>query len=206
MTTTSKSAATDLELVNAIKSEDRIKSDRAFNALFNKYHTTMVYHFRGLVKDEETANELVLEAFAKVSTKLGTFDKDASVFSTWLFKLTKNTFIDNLRKKKEEAISISDLATQSNDDNSPVEYDIASDEQTPEEKLMVKERDKKMAEIINKMKNAELREVIKMRFFDGMSYEEMSVATQRPLGTIKAFVFRAKEILKEDFQNAHISL
>ena len=72
----SKSALADLELVSAIKSEDKRTSDKAFTALYKKYHDSMLFHFRGLVKDEETAREIVLVAFQKVSENLEKFDNN----------------------------------------------------------------------------------------------------------------------------------
>jgi RNA polymerase sigma-70 factor (ECF subfamily) len=202
----SKSAATDLELVEAIKSEEGKKREAAFNALFKKYNDSMVFHFRGLVKnDEEVARELVLEAFMKVNTNIEKFNKETAVFSTWLFKLTQNLFIDRLRKKKEETISLSDMATY-DEESHTIEFDIASEDGTPETEILLKERNRKINNIINTMENPELSEVVKMRFFDGMSYEEISATTGKPLGTVKAFLHRAKLLLKNDFEKANISL
>jgi RNA polymerase sigma-70 factor (ECF subfamily) len=140
----SKSAATDLELVEAIKSEEGKKREAAFNALFKKYNDSMVFHFRGLVKnDEEVARELVLEAFMKVNTNIEKFNKETAVFSTWLFKLTQNLFIDRLRKKKEETISLSDMATY-DEESHTIEFDIASEDGTPETEEKIKEDTKEV--------------------------------------------------------------
>lgn len=202
----SKSAATDLELVTAIKEAEGRKKEAAFNALFKKYNDSMVFHFRGLVKNnEEVARELVLEAFMKVSTNIEKFNQETAVFSTWLFKLTQNLFIDRLRKKKEDVISLSDMATY-DEESHTIEYDIASEDGTPESEILLKERNKKVNTIINAMENPELAEIVKMRFFDGMSYEEIVVATGKPLGTVKAFLHRAKQVLRKDLERANVSL
>ena len=201
----SKSAAIDLELVEVIKGKDKKASEKAFNVLYKKYHDSMLFHFKGLIKDEEDAKELVLEAFMKMNTNLEKFNQETAVFSTWLFKLTQNLFIDRMRKKKEDIVPLSDLAFFDEEDYT-IEYKIESKDGTPESALIAAERNRKMNDIINTMDNKELSGVIKMRFFEGMSYEEISKATGKPLGTVKAFLHRAKEILKEEFVKANISL
>ena len=201
----SKSAAIDLELVEVIKGKDKKASEKAFNVLYKKYHDSMLFHFKGLIKDEEDAKELVLEAFMKMNTNLEKFNQETAVFSTWLFKLTQNLFIDRMRKKKEDIVPLSDLAFFDEEDYT-IEYKIESKDGTPESALITAERNRKMNDIINTMDNKELSEVIKMRFFEGMSYEEISKATGKPLGTVKAFLHRAKDILKEEFVKANISL
>lgn len=201
----SKSATTDLELVEAIKSEDRRTAEKAFETLYKKYHDSMLFHFRGLVKDEEVAKEIVLEAFMKVSTNLEKFNQETAVFSTWLFKLTQNLFIDRMRKKKEDVVYLTDLATF-DEESHAIEYEIKSTDNTPEMKMIAAEKNRKVNDIINAMDNKELIEVVKMRFFEGMSYEEIAKATSKPLGTVKAFLFRAKQILRKEFEKAKVNL
>lgn len=159
----------------------------------------MLYHFKKLVKNnEDDAKELVLEAFEKMSLNIEKFNQETAVFSTWFFKLTQNIFIDRLRKKKEEVSCISDLAVYDNENNA-TEFEVEGKEFTPEEELLRSEKNKKILEVINTIENKELVDVIMMRYFDGMSYDEISKATEKPLGTVKAFLFRAKGILKEKF-------
>jgi RNA polymerase sigma factor (sigma-70 family) len=201
----SKSAATDLELVKAIQSDDQFASERAFNKLFKKYHDSMLFHFKKYIKDEEVAKELILEAFTKVSTNLEKFDEETAVFSTWLFKLTQNLFIDRMRKKKEDVVHLADMANY-DEESHAIEFEIECPDGTPESRMLDKERNKKINEIINAMENKELAKVVKMRFFEGMSYEEISKKTDKPLGTVKAFIFRAKAVLKEEFEKANICM
>ena len=194
-----KKTMTDLELVFAIKEGSELESRRAYNALFKKYNSSMLYHFKKLVKNnEDDAKELVLEAFEKMSLNIEKFNQETAVFSTWFFKLTQNIFIDRLRKKKEEVSCISDLAVYDNENNA-TEFEVEGKEFTPEEELLRSEKNKKILEVINTIENKELVDVIMMRYFDGMSYDEISKATEKPLGTVKAFLFRAKGILKEKF-------
>lgn len=201
----SKSAATDLELVNAIKSENKVISEKAFSELYKKYHNSMLLHFKGLIKDKEDVNDLVMEAFAKMSDNLEKFNDEAAVFSTWFFKLTRNLFIDRMRKEKRNVAFLADMATYDEESNA-IEYAIPSPDSNPENKMLVAERNREINEIINSMENKELSMFVKMRFFEGMSYEEMSRETGKPLGTVKAYIFRAKIVLKEEFKKANISM
>jgi len=204
----SKSAKADLELVEAIKRGD----EKAFEKIFKKYHDSLLFKFAGLAKDEEDAKELVLDAFVKLNTNLEKFDSDTAAFSTWIFKLTRNIFIDNSRslEKRERSktdclsslTSVSD--SQESGENKGMEYHFKSDEENPEARMLTKELYKKMDEIINSMENKELSLVIRMNYFDGMSYQDIATEMNKPLGTIKAYLFRAKEILKKEFIEAGI--
>ena len=197
-TTDSKKALQDLELVNTIRNSEKSVSDKAFEKLFNKYHDSIMFHFRGITNDEETSREMALEAFVKMSKNLSMFDEKEGAFSTWFFALTKRLFIDTLRKKKDLAISITDLGS-SDDEGNTIGFEVKSNERTPEEKMISFEKNKKILEIVNNMGNDLLRDVIKMRYFDDMSYEQIAQKIERPLGTVKASINRAKEVLKNAF-------
>lgn len=199
----SKSAETDLILVNAIREKGGRTAEVAFEKIYKKYHDPLLFQFGGLIKDKEDAKELILDAFAKVNVNLEKYNEEESVFSTWLFKLTKNIFIDYLRKKKEDTTSLTDMAT-CDSENHFIEYEIESPDKNPEAQILSKERNKKMVDIIEKMENKELAEVVKLRFFEGLSYEQISVVTGKPLGTVKAFLHRAKQVLETEFLKANL--
>lgn len=201
----SKTAKTDLELVNAMRTAGAKESERAFNKLYKKYHNSVLFHFKGLVNDDETAQELVNEAFLRVSKKIETFNSETAVFSTWLFRITKNLFIDKTRQKKDKAVFLSDLAV-ADGENHMIEFDLESHENNPEVDIIIKERNKEINIIIDDLKSENIKQVIRLRYFDGMSYDEIAIETGLPLGTIKAFLFRARQELKERFKSANIEL
>lgn len=193
----------DLELIKAIQSDDKFASERAFNNLYKKYHDSMLFHFKGIMKNEEMAEDLIMEAFEKMYLNLNKFNKETAAFSTWLFKITQNLLIDRLRKNKGNVVCLSDMVFH-DEEGDYIEYNIQCPDDTPEIKLLSFERNKKISEIINAMKNKELAEVIKMRFFEEMTYEEISKKIHKPIGTVKGFIFRAKAILKEEFEKSDI--
>lgn len=198
----SKSAEADLLLVETIRNKNKREAERAFNALFKKYHDSVLFHFRGLVKDEEDAKELVMMSFEKMNLNLEKYNKEQGVFSTWLFQLTKNVFIDTMRKKAMEKkrmdnVSLSDMASYG-DESHVLEYDIKSNDETPESKILLLERNKRINEAIDTLKKQEFVDVIRLRFFEGLTYEEIAGITERPLSSIKVIIFRAKKALRKE--------
>jgi RNA polymerase sigma factor (sigma-70 family) len=201
----SRSAKTDLELVRTIRTKSGIESQRAYSRLVNKYRNSMIFRFRGMVNNEDDAFELTQEAFAKMVANLEKFDETNAAFSTWLFKMTRNIFVDFLRKKREHVTSLSDLATY-DDENNVTEFNISARDKTPDEIILTKERNLAMKNILNKMDKPELLKVIKMRYFDELSYEEIAEKTGKPLGTVKVYMKRAKESLRIEFSKAGITM
>jgi RNA polymerase sigma-70 factor (ECF subfamily) len=199
----SKSAMADLELINAIKNKNTRAAEKAFSTLFKKYNNPLLFTFKGLIKDEEKARGLVLDAFIKINDNLEKFNENNAVFSTWLFKITQNLFIDCLRKKGENLVSLTDLASF-DDESHIVEYGVPCKDGTPETKIISFERNQKIVEIIDSMENQDLATVIKLKYFEGHSYAKIAKITGKPEGTVKAFLYRAKQILKVEFERNNI--
>jgi RNA polymerase sigma-70 factor (ECF subfamily) len=93
-----------------------------------------------------------------------------------------------------------------NHDGQEVKFELDSPDENPEEKVVTKERNEKIENILNKMKNKSYVNIIRMRFYEDMSYMEIVQRTGKPLGTVKGIIFRAKEILKQEFEKQNISL
>jgi len=186
----------DLMMVETIKTGNKIAAEKACAALFNKYHPSVLFHYRKMLSDKDMAEDLAIEAFAKAFEKIKTFDSSTAAFSTWLFSLTRNLFIDSLRKKKEEFTQLSEM-TVSDEDGHTAEKELFSTEKTADEEIEIAERNKKLAVIIDKTfeDNPHLKKLIEMRYFKGMSYENISTILDCPIGTVKAHLHRAKKML-----------
>ncbi len=210
----SKSAMADLELVNVMRKSKGRESETAFAALFNKYHSQVFNHFKDLLKDKEVAKELVLDAFVKVNLNIEKYDEDSAAFSTWLFKITKNVFIDEMRRKKDETVLFSEIndfnlkeqasKNLAEDVYFPTEYSISDPNGTVETDIITSERNKQVDGIVNSMKNKRLSEVIKLRYYENLSYKQIGEATNQSVPMVKALLFRAKTLLKEDLKKANI--
>lgn len=201
---TLKNAAADLELINIIRNENanRMESEKAFRILFNKYHDPMFFHFKNFIKDEEEAKELIMDVFQKLKKNLEKFE-DEKKFSTWLFTITKNIFIDHMRKGGARTTSLTDMAVV--DSDGIVEYEITSLDETPEAKMIRNERNNKLNEIIDSLRNENIKIAIKMRYFENMSYEEIAKELDIPVSSVKSYLFRGKDLLRAKCEKANIN-
>lgn len=189
-------AEKDLAMVETIKTGNKAAAENACAALFNKYQPSVLFHYRKMLPDKEAAEDLTMEAFAKAFEKIKTFDSSTAAFSTWLFSLTRNLFIDSLRKKKEELTQLSEM-TINDDEGHSVEKELLSMEKTADEEIEVAERNKKLMEIIDEVfkETPRFKELLEMRYFKGMTYENIAAVLNCPEGTIKAHIHRAKKML-----------
>jgi len=200
-------AELDLVLVNKVRAGDTAESEKAFTAIFDKYHTSIFFHLKKFVNDDIVAQDLAMVAFEKMHKNIIKFDEDQAAFSTWMFALTKNIFIDMLRKRKIELISIDGVA-RTNEEGETYGIEFDSGLKNPEEILEEDERNtiiRKVIDIAFKDK-LQLKELIELRYFAEMTYDEMVILTGRPIGTVKAHLHRAKIILKEACIKANLSI
>jgi len=205
----SKSATRDLELIDKISNHNKAESEKAFKELFEKHYRYLLASFKNKTKDEEIAKDIIMETFLKLSVNLNKFKSEESCFSTWLYKVAINTFIDYTRKKalQKNTISITNLYTNNDYSLQINEFDIKdTNDVSPEKTLIIKERNKKIREIILSIKNPNYIKVIELLYFSGLSYEEISVIMDKPIGTIKIYVYRAKQIIKAKFEKNNIAL
>ena len=143
------------------------------------------------VGNEEIAKDLTIEALGKAFKKLHLY-VPAYVFSTWLFTIAKNNCIDYLRKNKLPTISIDKLMV--NDKGEKQSFDLPSETDNPEQKMMKKQRIQILRQIVEQLK-PNYRTLVKLRYFKEMSYEEIASELDIPLGTVKAQLHRSREQL-----------
>lgn len=167
-------------------------SQRAYTALSNR-HRQAVYHivFK-IVRNEETARDLVQETFMKAFSSLASYRSEYR-FSTWLYKIAANCSIDFLRKKRIDALSL-DRPLETKDGT--VELEVADYSFHPERDLERKQQRVTIEEAIDTLP-PKYREVIIYRHKDDKSYEEIADLLSVPVGTVKARIFRARELLKK---------
>lgn len=180
-------AKEDLELVKQATAGDQ----RAYGKLMSRYKDSIYFLLLKMVHNEDDANDLTIEAFGKAFSNLHKYTPDFA-FSTWLYKIALNNSIDFIRRKKIETLSIHDAVE--NDKGETFEIDIRSTNPDPEERYVRQQRGKILREVIEKI-NPKYRLLIELRFFEELSYEEIAQRTSLPLGTVKAQLFRAKNLL-----------
>lgn len=168
----------------------------AFRELAER-HRSSVYHIvYKIVHDMETANDLVQETFMKAFASLTSYRSEYR-FTTWLYKIAANCSIDYLRKKRIKALSL-DRQLEGNDSNH--QMDVADYSYHPERDLELKEQRVSIEEAILSLPS-KYREVIIYRHKDDKSYEEIADLLGIPIGTVKARIFRARELLKKKLKS-----
>ena len=190
----SEKAQYDYVLVQrALKDKDQ----RAYGELMERYRESIYYMLLKMVNNSDDAEDLTIEAFGKAFKRLHQYTPQFA-FSAWLFKIASNNCIDHIRKKRINALSLD--AGYTNSDGETMEINIADGKLDPEETMEKMERVKKMREVVTKLK-PRYRELVELRYFKELSYEEISQELDIPLGTVKAQLFRAREFLYNLMKN-----
>jgi RNA polymerase sigma factor (sigma-70 family) len=182
----SEKARQDFDLVRSALEGD----ENAFARLLVRYKDTIYFMLLKMVNNKSDAEDLTLEAFGKAFKNLHQYSPNYA-FSTWLFKIASNNCIDFLRKKKGTTIHI-ESTSENNETENPVR--MRSKDFNPEERLIRKQKAILMRSIVRKLK-PRYQTLVEYRYFREMSYEEIATELQLPLGTVKAQLFRAREML-----------
>jgi RNA polymerase sigma-70 factor (ECF subfamily) len=182
----SDSARDDYALItNALKGDQK-----AFARLMMKYKDSIYYMLLKMVKNKNDAEDLTLEAFGKAFANLSLYSPDYA-FSTWLYRIATNNCIDFLRKQKGVHFSLDQNLEQELEGNG---FKLKSNIPNPEERLIQKQRGWNLQNYINKLK-PRYRNLIDLRYFKELSYEEIAKELDLPLGTVKVQLFRARNML-----------
>lgn len=167
--------AEDRELVRLALGGD----DVAFEYLFDRYREAIHRLFVQRLGGTDGADDLLQETFIKVYINLHRYRPDYT-FGQWLYTIARNTFIDYVRKRQEEL---------------PIDERFASPPSpmpTPEERFINLQQRTQLEHYLEQL-TPRYRELIRMRFFDEYSYEEIATKLGLPLGTVKTQIHRARE-------------
>ena len=177
----------DRALVARILEGDR---DR-FTELVKRYEKRVVNYVYRITHRYEEAHDLAQDIFVKVYLDLDRYDSKYQ-FSTWLFRIAQNAAIDVLRKK---TISEVPLARPSEDEPHK-EREFADPGVSPYRALKNKQLSAAIDKAVGNLP-PDYRELIQLRHFAELSYEEIATMKKLPLGTVKNKLFRARNLLKE---------
>lgn len=190
----SDKARLDYELVQRALNE---RDQQAYAALMDRYRESIYFMLLKMVNNKDDAEDLTIEAFGKAFRRLAQYTPQFA-FSTWLFKIASNNGIDFLRKKRIKALSL-DTGFR-NEEGDSMEMAISDDQLDPIESLERKERFELLREVVNRLK-PRYRQLIELRYFQELSYEEIAEELDLPLGTVKAQLFRARDFLYQILKN-----
>jgi RNA polymerase sigma-70 factor (ECF subfamily) len=178
----------DLKLINrALETGD----PTAYNELMKLYRDPLYFMLYEKVGDQELAKDLTIETLGKAFKKLHLYTP-TYVFSTWLFTVARNHCIDYLRKHKLPTISIDKMMLD--EDGKRNTFDLKSTDLNPEQKMEKKQRIAILRQIVDQLK-PKYRDLVKLRYFKEMTYDEIATTLDVPIGTVKAQLHRSREQL-----------
>ena len=165
-----------------------------FTQLVRRYEKRLVNYVYRITHRYEEAHDLAQEIFVKVYLALDRYDPKYQ-FSTWLFRIAQNASIDVLRKKTLMEVPLA----RPSEDEPQKEREFADTGVSPYRAL----KNKQLAAAIDKAVEKlppDYRELIQLRHFAELSYEEIATMKKLPLGTVKNKLFRARNLLKEQLE------
>lgn len=189
--TFSDKAQRDFRLITQAKNGDQ----KAYAELVGYYRDSLYFLLIKMVKNKEDAEDLTIEAFEKAFRNLDSYSPSFA-FSTWLFKIATNNGIDFIRKKQtKKSHNIQIDNTDFGDDNEQHQkINIIEDDLNPEENI-IKQQKNDIVKLIVKKLPLDYRKITVMRYFDELSYTEISEKLKIPIGTVKARLYRSRELL-----------
>jgi len=170
------------EAISKAKKNDQI----AFNFLLDTYWNDLYAFQLKRTENENDAEDITIQTFSKAFDKIETYNEDYK-FKTWLITISKNIHIDLVRKQKKSIRNTSK-------DNEDHYFDIVDDSPTPEDKIITEQNLAKLLRDIKKLK-PHYQEVINLRYFQELSYKEISEELKEPINNVKVKLLRAKKLL-----------
>lgn len=185
---------TDIEkqkLLDLIKQAKEGKQ-AAFTKLYEKYKSTIRTTILQVVKNNDVADDLLSVTFHKAFSKIDSYVNHIS-FEMWLKTIAINTAIDYIRSSKNEK--------QNHYIDSEDNYiQLDSNDLSPEEVIMKQETVEQLKVALHKLRS-KYRNILELRYFKGLSYEELATELGVPIGTVKSDLNKAKKRLREFFDN-----
>ena len=176
----------DEDLVARVQRGDK----SAFDFLVIKYQHKIIQLVNGYIKDPSEAQDVAQEVFLKAYRALGSFRGEAA-FYTWLYRIAINTAKNYLLSRSRRSSSFEvDIQDAEAIENAPQLQGM----DTPERHLLNEEIVDTIKTTIENLPE-EMRIAIMLREFEGMSYEEIAVAMDCPVGTVRSRIFRAREAI-----------
>jgi len=171
--------------------------EKSYAKLLNRYRKPVYHVILKMVRNVDDAEDLTIESFAKAFRSLHKFKKDFT-FSTWLFRIATNNTIDFIRKRKLNTLSIENMFTNDNGDS--VSIDVEDLNLNPQEET-IKLQKEEIIQVFVGMLPAKYQKLVRLRYFHELSYEEIAKELEAPLGTVKAQLHRARELMYELVKN-----
>lgn len=166
--------------------------ETAFAVLLRRYEGKLRAYVVHLVGVEEEARDIVQETFIRAWRKLDQYDPSYR-FSTWLFRIAHNLAVDSLRRRRQGVVP---LSAGEDEEGQEVTLDVTDSARDPLGELANRELAGALEREIRRLPPA-YRELVILRHFVGLAYNEIAELKGLPLGTVKNKLFRAHSVLRE---------
>ena len=177
------------EIIQKNIAKAKLGDQVAFTFLLDFFWNEVYGFMLKRTENETDAEDIVIETFAKAFDKIATYNPEFG-FNTWLIAIAKNVHIDMLRKKKTS------LFIDITEEDEHQAYSVVDDSNSAEDELIIEQNLAQLLQYIKQLKPA-YQEVIQMRYFQEMTYQEMAEALEEPLNNIKIKLLRSKKLLAE---------
>ena len=179
---------TDSDLVRLALDQNQA----AFIVLYTRYHIGVKSHISRYVSQKEDVEDIALESFQKAFSQIHTFNPEFK-FSTWLYRIARNTAFDHLSKHDREKSYMP--MTSINEDTAELK-ELTATTHNPEDDIINQQEYDKWLTNIEKLKD-DYKAVAKMNLIDNFGYKEIADALDMPINTVKTKIRRAKaQLLK----------
>src|ERR1044071_9683266 len=190
----SSKALEDFKLIDMAVGGD----EKAYGKLLQRYKRPVYHMILKMVRNVDDAEDLTMESFSQAFRSLHKFKKDFT-FSTWLFRIATNNTIDYIRKKKLNTLSIEN--TYTDDDGQPVGIDVEDEGNPDPQETAIRSQKEELIQAYVNMLPGKYQKLVRLRYFHELSYEEIAEELDAPLGTVKAQLHRARELMFEMVKN-----
>ncbi|NBW27069.1 MAG: sigma-70 family RNA polymerase sigma factor [Flavobacteriaceae bacterium] len=180
-----------MEINNTIE-KAKLGDQVAFTFLLDFYWNEVYGFMLKRTENETDAEDITIETFSKAFDKIATYNSEFQ-FNTWLIAIAKNVHIDILRKKKAS------FFIEITDDEDYRAYNVADSTPSAEDKLITEQNLSQLLQYIKELK-PHYQEVIQLRYFQELSYQEIANQLNEPLSNVKIKILRAKKLLAEIIQ------
>lgn len=179
----------DQELIR-MALEAAAEEQAAFSLLYARYHAGVSAHIAKYVSGPDDIEDICLETFAKAFKQLSTY-RDENRFSTWIFRIARNTAFDHMSREKVRGQKV---------EKKPIDYsaleeiDVPSENDSPEEEIISSQDHENFLSCLDGLP-ALYKDVAIMCFIDNLGYKEIAEKSGLPMGTVKTRIRRAKDII-----------
>jgi RNA polymerase sigma-70 factor (ECF subfamily) len=181
----------DGELVARCKNGDM----SAFDLIVHKHKVPLINFAYRFIGDRDTAEDLVQETFVRVYKNISRYRKDTASLRTWMYRIAANLCKNELRNRSTRSKMLVNSAMVAQD-SSVLTEEMMDGSRGPDRQLEEKELQKVLAQAISRLPER-LRISIILRDIEGMTYEEISRVINRPIGTVKSRINRARLMLRD---------